>query len=961
MFSSANDSRAPRFLSLKWKVILLLSLVLIGVNAVFTILSTWSLRKQYQDARQTAIMRHVHLAQALFEQSSERLRQLASVLPDIENLPLALAAGDREQVRKIFDPHWSTIELELGLDRVIFFDRSGVAVAGWGGMMEMRPHLKARLSALAVQANTTERPQSYLDCGAICTNFAMVPLLVKGKPAGVVLTATSLAETVVTFKQISGADLGILVPSGAGEPRDRGYVASLQARAVALSDYSQSLEILNGVKDTTAAKLSNSLVYQVHFRNRVYELTRVPLSSKNQSGDGFFLMIFDITKDLAQIRREIWKDVAAGIGGLVASETLLLIMLWVPMRRLRRAADTIPLLGQGAFERVRAAMRPGGAARQVVDEIDLLDNTAARLADTLENLHRQSLAHNRQLSVLVDDLSRERDFATGLLNTAPALILTQGRDGRILSANGFAQDLAGCAEADWIGSEFVDHFEYGDEQKRTDARGELLWFISAGKGHLQQECVLRCGDGNLRHIVWFHSRLAARGPQDPALLSVGVDITELREAEQRASYLAEYDSLTGLLNRHRFQDRLQATLDGAGARGGEGALLCFDVDEFKYVNDTGGHQAGDALLRAVARELQQLAPQPVIASRLGGDDFAVAFFPMDAAEAIQVARQINQKLGGVELPAPWRQHKISVATGIVLFPEHGRNSRELLANADLALFQAKEKGRGSWHLYSADEQLMERVVKRVYWVERIEQALSEDRFELYYQPIYGIKEKAVSHYEVLVRLRHRDGAVATPGEFIGIAEATGLIRALDHLVLRKAIAKLAELSASDRATKLSVNLSGRSLSDPVLVDILKWELSQRQVDPSRLIFEITETAALEDFSAARNLIQTVQKLGCAFALDDFGVGFSSFQYLKELPVDYVKIDGSFIRNLAQNQDDQVFVRVLVDAARGFGKKTVAEFVESSQILALLEEYGVDYAQGYYVGKPDSVLNAGAFA
>jgi diguanylate cyclase (GGDEF)-like protein len=380
-------------------------------------------------------------------------------------------------------------------------------------------------------------------------------------------------------------------------------------------------------------------------------------------------------------------------------------------------------------------------------------------------------------------------------------------------------------------------------------------------------------------------------------------------------------------------------------------MLCFDIDEFKYVNDSGGHQAGDALLRAVARELQQLIPSPVLTARLGGDEFAAVFRPMQAVESIQMARSLNRQVGKIELSGPWRSHKVSVSIGIALFPEHGSDAEEVLAHGNLALAQAREKGRGSWHLYSPKEQLMERMVKRGYWVEKIEQALAEDRFELRFQPIMALHDNCADHYEVLVRMRMLDGTLVLPGDFIGVAEATGLIRAIDRVVLRKAFLKLAQIKEGNGSVKLSVNLSGRSFEDPGLVGFIKEELERREVNPANVIFEITETAAVEDFSAARALMQAVQQLGCTFALDDFGVGFSSFHYVKNLPVDYVKIDGSFVRNLPQSLDDQVFVKVLVQAAKGFGKKTVAEFVENAEILALLREYGVDYAQGYFIGRP----------
>ncbi|MEO5573654.1 MAG: EAL domain-containing protein, partial [Gammaproteobacteria bacterium] len=230
-------------------------------------------------------------------------------------------------------------------------------------------------------------------------------------------------------------------------------------------------------------------------------------------------------------------------------------------------------------------------------------------------------------------------------------------------------------------------------------------------------------------------------------------------------------------------------------------------------------------------------------------------------------------------------------------------------------------------------------------------ALLHDRFILYYQPIMEVRTKNIKHYEVLLRMLGEGDKIIAPGAFITAAEHTGLIHAIDHMVLRKAIAQAAELSRQGHNFCFSINLSAHAFDDPDLLTILAETLIQYKADPTNFIFELTETAALADLSAARKLMQSIRAFGCSFALDDFGVGFSSFYYLKQLPVDYVKIDGSFIQHLADNTDDQILVKALCDVARGFGKKTTAEFVENAAILTLLERFKVDYAQGYFIGKP----------
>jgi diguanylate cyclase (GGDEF)-like protein len=381
--------------------------------------------------------------------------------------------------------------------------------------------------------------------------------------------------------------------------------------------------------------------------------------------------------------------------------------------------------------------------------------------------------------------------------------------------------------------------------------------------------------------------------------------------------------------------------------------LFLDVDDFKSINDARGHQAGDTLLRTLSEELDALAGDHAELARLGGDEFAILLPGADEQAAEAMARRISRRLTEIALPGDGGGHgeRLSTSIGIALYPTHGTSTYDLLVNADVAVHQAKELGRGQYHLFSPDEQARERLRRRARWVARLERALSTDSLVLVYQPIMHIVTGNISHYEVLVRMRLADDKLDPPGAFIPLAEETGLVRPLDHLVMKKAIAKMAEVTAAGRDVRFAVNLSGRTMEDPDLVHNLERLMRQYDVDPQRLIFEVTETAAVADLRLARKLVTDVRSLGCRFALDDFGVGFSSFSYLKQLPADYVKIDGLFIKNLARSHDDQVIVQALAQVISGFGKRTIAEFVQDAETVDLLRKYGVDYAQGYHVGKP----------
>jgi EAL domain-containing protein (putative c-di-GMP-specific phosphodiesterase class I) len=294
------------------------------------------------------------------------------------------------------------------------------------------------------------------------------------------------------------------------------------------------------------------------------------------------------------------------------------------------------------------------------------------------------------------------------------------------------------------------------------------------------------------------------------------------------------------------------------------------------------------------------------------------------------------------------RHKVSASIGIVVFPDHGLDPEALMANADLAMYQAKARRLRRCHFYSEqDAAARAQADARVLWSREITEALNTDRFQLYYQPIMTIAERRIARAEGLLRMNLVDGRIAAPGEFIPIAERTGLISAIDYWVIAEGIRQLRQ----QPHLSLSVNLSATALADPALDDEIARLLHVAQIDPQRLTLEITETVAIDNMHTAIARIQGLRNLGCRFALDDFGSGFASYAYLKQLPVEAVKIDGSFIRDLDKNVEDRIFVKAVTEMAHATDKQVIAEFVESEAILKVLQELGVDYAQGYFIGRP----------
>jgi diguanylate cyclase (GGDEF)-like protein len=447
-------------------------------------------------------------------------------------------------------------------------------------------------------------------------------------------------------------------------------------------------------------------------------------------------------------------------------------------------------------------------------------------------------------------------------------------------------------------------------------------------------------------IVWYTRKMLKQ-----RLL---FEITE-REFVARLSWQASHDALTGLVNRRELEARLGNALDRLSVRPGEHSLMFLDLDQFKVVNDTCGHAAGDQLLKQTAALLQESLGAGGLLARLGGDEFGILLQDCEAGAAIEIAERL--RFAVQELRFVWNgcAFNISVSIGLVHVAEANAMEATLRA-ADMACYMAKEKGRNRIQVYHpSDAELVQRVGEMA-WVQRIRNGLDEQRFCLFAQEIrsLGKGQPDLSRVELLLRLRDEHGKLVQPGSFMPAAERYGLMPLIDRWVVRNAFALLASRLDSVEPARLSscaINLSGSTFGDDDFVEFVRRQFDIYGVPPAMICFEITETSAIANLPSAKRFIQALKKLGCRFSLDDFGTGMSSFSYLKHLPVDFIKIDGSFVTEILNSKIDRAMVEMIVHVAKVMGKSTIAEFVESDEILAVLREIGVDYAQGYAIGKP----------
>ncbi len=450
--------------------------------------------------------------------------------------------------------------------------------------------------------------------------------------------------------------------------------------------------------------------------------------------------------------------------------------------------------------------------------------------------------------------------------------------------------------------------------------------------------------GNMRRLVPAIQRELA-----------GADSRQARrQAEAAILHQALHDTLTGLDNRASFQHQLESLLQSARQNGGQHSLLFLDLDQFKVVNDTCGHLAGDEMLKQLAGVLFHGIRANDHLSRLGGDEFCILLENCALERAQSIAETLQAAVRNFRFFWDNKVFSVGVSIGIVAIDQHSGSMGDILSAADIACYAAKDRGRGVIQVYEQGNLELSRRRGEMDWVRHIDEALDGGRFQLWRQPIRSLGpdgQQAIHHYELLLRMLDHDNNVVLPGAFLPAAERYDRMRAIDRWVVSTALKYVAQCTESAEQIH-TINLSGASLGDDGLSDFVRAQIAANGVEPSSICFEVTETVAISNYQSAVRFMQEMRSIGCAFALDDFGSGLSSFAYLKSLPVDFLKIDGAFVRNIADDPMDRAIVEAINRVAHVAGLRTIAEFVENDAIVQVLREIGVDFAQGYGIGKPE---------
>ncbi|OAN19161.1 diguanylate phosphodiesterase [Photobacterium jeanii] len=554
----------------------------------------------------------------------------------------------------------------------------------------------------------------------------------------------------------------------------------------------------------------------------------------------------------------------------------------------------------------------------------------------------------------MEEKLRDREVSYSLLyEQQPVILLTIDSQARIQSVNQFAADLLGYNKREMLGHKVTDFYF------QSDAMLPHLFVSSVKQGNEQQvwrrQLQYRCANGN---TVWIRETIRPAQSKKQLLL-VGEDITSTHELEAKLEYQACHDYLTDLFNRSYFEQQLEQVLIQARDKGARHAMFYIDLDQFKVINDTAGHEAGDEALKQVALLLQSITPSKATLARLGGDEFAVILRHCNVADAVAFGKEILMVLEEAEFYWQNTRFNFSCSLGIRLIDETAGSPQQVHAQADTACYAAKDEGRNRLHLYHPDDEELKRRELEMAYVNHIHEALAEKRLELHAQQIAPLTDttNGKHHYEILVRMRNQDGSMVSPGLFIPAAERYNLAHLIDRYVVQEVLEWLqANPAAIAQLEMCSINLSGQSMGNRDFVEFLVEQIRSSGLPTEKLCLEITETAAIGNMSEAIQLFTQLKSLGCMISLDDFGSGLSSFGYLKRLPVDIIKIDGMFVRDIDEDDMDLAMVKAINELAKKMGKQTVAEFVENQAILDKLRDLGVDYAQGYLFGKPQPLAD-----
>lgn len=666
---------------------------------------------------------------------------------------------------------------------------------------------------------------------------------------------------------------------------------------------------------------------------QINEITREIKSSGHDQGDIILHAIFPSFEEVMHLER---KQLLVGLGALLLAfgvilKILLERILNLPMSNMVSTAQSI---STGQFEEFNEKRN---------DEFGYI---ARFINKAME-----------QMRVSENESIRAKEFAEVTLQSIGDGVITTDATGKIIFMNPIAVTLSKHA-LELVQSKLIsDVLPLTDEEDGKVIPHPINDCLAESRSiEIDSNCALVRKDNSKIPVSISVAPITDRNNNLLGAVMVLHDASEARNLQRDLSYQASHDHLTGLYNRREFDRDLKHAVAHAKRDNLSHALCYLDLDQFKVINDTCGHAAGDELLKELSTQIKHELRKSDVFARLGGDEFAVLLLHCSINKATIVAENIRKLINDFCFHWEGKPFRIGVSIGLAKISDNAHTADEVLASADMACYAAKEDGRNRVHVYHENDELLLKRRDEMSMVSAIRKAMTENRFVLFAQPIVSTADKDdCKHYEVLIRMKDEEGQYILPYRFLPAAERYQLMSSIDRWVVHASIMHMLD-NADNKNFSLAINLSGQSINEDAFLQFVIDEINKYDVDASRICFEITETAAVNSLSHAVTFIETLKNHKCRFSLDDFGTGVSSFEYLKRLPVDYLKIDGVFVKQMHENDIDRAMVKAINEVGEVMGMKTIAEFVENEMIYENLRDIGVSFAQGYWVSKPEPIEN-----
>jgi diguanylate cyclase (GGDEF)-like protein/PAS domain S-box-containing protein len=924
------------YISIKWKAFVFISILLILLSIAWI----WQTTSKTLEIHQTALQEKANIQKNILNKIlDDRYQQLS---PIIQIIPMhdkisPLLNQSKVPVKELqshLEELWFQLNFNMGADYLGIYDKhfnnlafeynpeTILAIAKYNNVLEKRLQNKNRIL-----------PDQFIYCDQGCMQVVIEPVIFEDGRLFYTAVGQSLSYLTQLFSSLSNDKLGILLTTSKTPHYDNSdrYINEWDQKLWALSDFDKNYAIIKAFSDKHLLDYNGT---NITWKSQIFRVQRFTIDKVDFLGirpDIF--VIRDETQTYKLLNESILNGGFIGVIALILSEIMLLLFIMNPIKRLINISQALTFLPKLEYKKARGMV--SNHTSFVCDEMTSLESNTHLITNQLEYLHNE--VENK-----IQVLDRSRSFLTRLLDNTQLFIVTQDFNNIILSRNEKMNEILSKETA--VFTHCTSANDAMTLHNSLDSLKTNHQQITYHEGHSFDN------NGNEIYIAWTHTMVDDEQGQH-VVLSIGTDLTKRKEAERALTWIANNDPLTGINNRRGFQLKIEELI----ADDAHFSLVFIDVNRFKQINDIYGHSTGDEVLVCIASRLKSVTRQTDHISRLAGDEFTILLTRTSLNELEAALIKITTALQGEIKIAEQQIVEFGTSLGAAVYPTHTTDSDTLVIYADMAMYLAKKKEDAHWHIFREEDKQLDILKKEHQYSELIREATKNNYFKLVFQPIKNLQVDEIHHYEVLLRIELPNGQTVFPDEFIPIAEKNGLIRDIDHWVIEHALDILSKQQAENPNLTFGINVSAPTLQSSSFPELIRSHIKKYQVPATHVVIELTETAYIENFNQALENLKSLDEMGVKVALDDFGVGFSSFSYLKRLPLSYVKLDGSYIKNLCGNKDDQIFVKCLSEMVSAFGMSTIAEFVEDEETLQLLKQLGVHYVQGYHIGKPGAII------